>query len=41
VGAIVGYAMLEPRWNHEMPWISIWAPIAASVVCVVAALVVA
>jgi membrane associated rhomboid family serine protease len=41
VGAVVGYAMLEPRWNREIPWISIGAPIAASVACVVAALLVA
>lgn len=41
VGALVGYAMLEPRWNREMPWISLAAPITASVVCVVAALTIA
>ena len=31
MGAAVGYAMLEPRWNRTASWIAWAAPIAAMV----------
>jgi hypothetical protein len=34
MGAAVGYAMLEPRWNRNAPYISWAAPIAGMVASV-------
>jgi membrane associated rhomboid family serine protease len=40
MGAAIGYAMLEPRWNRDAPWIGWVAPIVGIVgsLAIVAAL---
>jgi membrane associated rhomboid family serine protease len=35
MGAVVGYAMLEPRWNRAAAWVAWTAPIAGMVASVV------
>ena len=35
MGAAVGYAMLEPRWNRTAPWVSWVAPIAGMATSVI------
>lgn len=36
MGAVVGYAMLEPRWNRDNPWIGWAAPVLGMVLSLVA-----